>query len=87
VQKIITICLIAISKDFFDSDLPNPEVSGEDDLPERLWEEFLSSSLGGANFRIFITLSTILVPITTGLTLSFALEYPRLTAGIELPVG
>jgi len=82
-----TICLIAISKDFFESDLPKPELSGdEDDLPERLWKEFLSSILGGANFRIFITLSTILVPITTGLTLSFALEYARLTAGIELPV-
>lgn len=88
VKKCHTICLIAISKDFFESDLPNPEVSGdEDDLPERLWEEFVPSSLGGANFRIFTTLSTILVPITTGLTLSFALEYPRLTAGIELPVG
>lgn len=86
--RLISICLIAISKDFFESDLPKPEVSGdEDDLPERLWEEFVPSSLGGANFRIFTTLSTILVPITTGLTLSFALEYPRLTAGIELPVG
>lgn len=85
---LISICLIAISKDFFESDLPNPELSGEeDDLPERLWGEFLLSSLGGASFRIFITLSTILVPITTGLTLSFALAYARLTAGIELPVG
>jgi hypothetical protein len=27
-----------------------------------------------------------LVPITTGLTLSLTLEYPRLTAGIELPL-
>ena len=88
-QKIHTICLIAISKDFFESDLPKPELSGdEDDLPDRLlWGEFLSSSLGGASFRIFITLSTILVPMITGLTLSFTFEYPRLTAGIELPVG
>jgi hypothetical protein len=27
-----------------------------------------------------------LVPITTGLTLSFTLEYPRFIAGIELPL-
>ena len=35
---------------------------------------------------MFITLSTILVPITTGLKLSLTLEYPRLTAGTELPL-
>lgn len=35
---------------------------------------------------MFITLSTIFVPINTGLTLSLALEYPRLTAGTELPL-
>lgn len=83
-----TICLIAISKDFFESVLPKPELSGDgDDLPDRLLRgEFLTSILGGASFLIFITLSTILVPIATGLTLSFALEYPRLTAGIELPL-
>lgn len=34
-----------------------------------------------------MTLSTIFVPITTGLTLSLTLEYPRLTAGTELPLG
>lgn len=35
---------------------------------------------------MFITLSTILFPIATGLTLSLTLEYPRLTAGTELPL-
>lgn len=71
-----TICLIAISKDFFESVRPKPELSGdEDDLPDRLLRgEFLTSILGGASFLIFITLSTILVPIAAGLTLSFALE-------------
>ena len=83
-----TICLIAISKDFFESVLPKPELSGDEaDLPDRLLRgEFLSSIIGGTSFRIFITLSTILVPITTGLTLSFTLECPRLTAGIEFPL-
>lgn len=47
----------------------------------------MSSCLGGASFRILITLSTIFVPITTGLTFSVTLEYPRLTAGTELPLG
>lgn len=83
-----TICLIAISKDFFERVLPNPVLSGdEDDLPDRLLRgEFLLSIIGGASFRMFITLSTILVPISTGLTLSFTLERPRLTAGIEFPL-
>lgn len=36
---------------------------------------------------MFITRSTIFVPITTGLTLSLTLEYPRLTAGTEVPLG
>lgn len=81
-------CLIAMSKDFFESVLPKPELSGDEaDLPDRLLRgEFLSSIIGGASFRIFITLSTIFVPITTGLTLSFALECKRLTAGTEFPL-
>lgn len=85
---LISICLIAISKDFFESVLPKPELSGDDDdLPDRLlWGELFTSGRGGASFLIFINLSTILVPIATGLTLSFTLEYPRLTAGIELPL-
>lgn len=46
----------------------------------------MPSCLGGTSFLIFITLSTILVPMTTGLTLSLTLECPRLTAGTELPL-
>lgn len=84
--RLISICLIAISKDFLDNERPNPELSGDDaDFPDKLGECF-SSCLGGANLRILITLSTILFPTTTGLTSSLALEYPRLTAGTELPL-
>lgn len=36
---------------------------------------------------MFITLSTIFVPIKTGLTFSLALEYIRLTAGTEPPLA
>jgi hypothetical protein len=79
---------MAISKDFFESVLPKPELSGDDDFPVRLpLGECLPSCLGGASFRIFITLSTILVPIMTGLTLSLIFECPRLNAGTELPLG
>lgn len=83
-----TICLIAISRDFFESVLPKPELSGDDvDFPDKLPRgECLSSCLGGASFLIFITLSTIFVPIKTGLTLSLTLESPRLIAGTELPL-
>lgn len=45
----------------------------------------MSSCLGGTNFRIFITRSTILVPYKTGLILSLALACARLNAGTELP--
>lgn len=84
---LISICLMAISKDFFDSVRPKPELSGEEvDFPDKL-EECLSSCLGGANFLILITLSTILFPITTGLTSSLTLESPRRTAGTELPLA
>ena len=88
-KDIHTICLIAISRDFFESVLPKPELSGdEDDFPERLPRgECLSSSFGGASLRMFITLSTIFVPIKTGLTLSLTLECPRFTAGTELPLA
>lgn len=34
--RLISICLIAISSDFFESVLPKPELSGEEDFPERL---------------------------------------------------
>lgn len=33
---LIPICRIAISNDFFESDLPKPALSGEEDFPERL---------------------------------------------------
>lgn len=76
-----------MSKDFFESDLPKPELSGDDeDLPDKLLRgECLSSCFGGTNFLIFITLSTIWVPYIPGLTLSLALAYARLTAGTEPP--
>lgn len=89
IVRLISICLIAISRDFFDSVLPKPELSGDEDFPDKwLCGECISSFLGGASFLIFITLSTILVPITTGLTLSFALTCNRFTActGTELPL-
>lgn len=71
-----------------DNVLPNPALSGEEDFADKLpCGELLSSDLGGASFLIFITLSTIFVPIIAGLTLSLALEYPRLTAGTELPLA
>lgn len=77
-----------MSKDFLDSVRPKPELSGEDaDFPDMLLRgECLSSCLGGISFLMFITLSTIFVPIKTGLTLSFILGRPRLTAGTELPL-
>lgn len=84
--RLMSICRIAISRDFFESVRPNPELSGDEaDFPDKLGE-CLSSCLGGANFRILITLSTIFVPITTGLTSSLTLECTRLTAGTELPL-
>lgn len=74
ILRLISICLIAMSKDFFEKLLPKPELSGDEaDFPDRLGE-CLSSCFGGTSFRIFITLSTIFVPIKTGLTLSVTLE-------------
>lgn len=35
-QETHTICRIAISRDFFESVLPKPELSGEEDFAERL---------------------------------------------------
>lgn len=37
--RLMSICLIAISKDFFERVLPNPELSDNEDLPELLWAE------------------------------------------------
>lgn len=86
ILRLISICRIAISRDFLDSVRPNPELSGDEaDFPDKLGE-CLSSCLGGANFRMLITLSTIFVPMTTGLTSSLTLECPRFTAGTELPL-
>lgn len=88
-RKKNTICRIAISSDFFDSDLPKPELSGDDDLADKLLcGECLSSFLGGTNFLMLITLSTIFVPYKPGLRLSFALAYARFNAGTgtELPL-
>ncbi|KAK6933025.1 hypothetical protein RJ641_035919 [Dillenia turbinata] len=77
---------MAMSKDFLESVLPKPELSGDDeDFPDMLGE-CLSSCFGGTSFRMFITLSTILAPIKTGLTLSLALICTLLTAGTELPL-
>lgn len=85
--RLISICLMAISKDFFERVLPNPALSGDEDFPDKLLiGECLSSCFGGTSFRIFVTLSTILVPIKTGLTLSFALACNRLAAGTEPPL-
>lgn len=89
IVRLISICRMAISKDFFESVLPNPALSGDEDFPDKLlWGECLSSCLGGASFLIFITLSTILVPTRAGLTLSLALACNRLAAGTgtELPL-
>lgn len=87
-EERFTICRIAISRDFFESDLPNPELSGDDLADKLLWGECFSSCFGGTNFRMFITLSTIFVPYEPGLKLSLALAYARFSAGIgtELPL-
>lgn len=34
--RLISICLIAISSDFFESVLPKPELSGDEDFPDKL---------------------------------------------------
>lgn len=70
-----TMCLIAISKDFFERLLPKPELSEDKDFPaELLWAVSWSYRLGGASFLEFTTLSTICVPISTGFTSSLSLE-------------
>ncbi|GER46635.1 copper amine oxidase family protein [Striga asiatica] len=77
---------------FFESVLPNPSGDDDDDFPDKLprgeFEFLITSCLGGASFLIFITRSTILVPTSTGLTLSFALACSRLKPGTgnDLPL-
>lgn len=81
-------CRKAMSRDFFESDLPKPELSrDEDDFPaELLWPEPLLSCFGGTSFRMFTTLSTILVPISIGFTSSLLLAFALRTKGMELPL-
>lgn len=84
----ISICLKAMSRDFLESVLPKPELSREENFPA-VWADRWSSSFGGTSFLMFTTLSTILVPITTGLTLSVLLECALRTEGMVelLPLG
>lgn len=87
-----TICLKAISRDFFESVLPKPELSSdEDDFPvELVWVARWLSCFGGASFLMFTTLSTILLPISTGFTsplpLAFALRMERVVLPFPLAV-
>ncbi|KAL6987798.1 hypothetical protein U1Q18_013545 [Sarracenia purpurea var. burkii] len=71
-KQIRTICLKAISNDVFESVLPKPEFCRDNkDFPEELlFSRIWSSCFGGASFLMFTTLSTILVPINTGLVSS-----------------
>lgn len=85
--RLISICLIAISSDFLDNVLPKPVLSGDmEDFTEELLLECRSSCFGGASLRKFTTLSTILVPMTTGLSLSQPFIRDLLDAGTELPL-
>lgn len=83
-------CRIAMSRDFLERLLPKPELSGDDeDFPpaQPLEDPPCSSRLGGASRLKLTTLSTILLPMSTGLTPSTppppALD--RATAGMEVP--
>lgn len=86
--RLISMCLKAISRDFFDIVLPKPMLSGEvDDFPLRLLLLVRRSScFGGASFLALTTRSTILLPIRTGLTLSPPFKCGLRTAGTELPL-
>lgn len=73
-----------MSSDLLERDLPKPEFSWEDFLG--FSREMCSSCLGGASFLMFTTLSTIFVPINTGLTSSPPpWLYPRLLDSVVLP--
>lgn len=67
---------MAISKDFFDKDLPKPELSKDEEyFADRFsWAPSWASCFGGASFLMFTILSTIFVPIITGFTSSLSLE-------------
>lgn len=72
--RLISMCLIAISKDFFESVLPKPKLSEDKDFPSGFFRVEGSYCFGGANFLWFTTLSTLWVPISTGFTSSLSLE-------------
>lgn len=85
--RLISICLIAISSDFFDNVLPKPVLSGgREDFTEEFLLECMSSCFGGASLLKFTTLSTILVPMTTGLSSSYPFIRDLLDAGTEQPL-
>lgn len=72
--RFMSICLIAISKDLPESDLPKFEPSRDgDDFRTGLLPVRRSSCFGGAGLRMFTALSTILVPLKTGFGLSVPL--------------
>lgn len=84
---LISMCLRAMSSDFFDSVLPKPALSGVTvDFTKELMVECCSSFFGGASLLKLTTRSTILVPMTTGLSLSLLFSRDLLTAGMELPI-
>lgn len=74
-RRLISICRIAISRDSFDIVLPKPNLSGDGTgFPDELCGGGrILSCFGGTNFHMF-TISTIMVPITTGLTSSLSFE-------------
>lgn len=81
-----TICLKAISRDLFESVLPKPELLVDKDLLPSLCVEQLSSCFGGASFLMFTTLSTIFVPISTGLSASLSFPRDLLLARMAFPL-
>lgn len=83
-----TICLKAMSRDDLESILPKPDLSWDDrDFSEELFLlEIQPSWFGGASFLMFTTLSTILLPITTGLTSSLQVESNLLMATTRIPL-
>lgn len=86
ILRLISMCLRAISRDFFESVLPKPELSREADNFAVGLLRGLSSCFGGTSFLIFTTLSTIFVPITTGLSLSQPLVSALRAERMELPL-
>lgn len=77
-----------MSSDDLESVLPKPDFSWDDrDLSEELFVlETWLSCFGGASFLMFTTRSTILVPITTGLTSSLQVKSALLIATTRTPL-